>query len=353
MPNYTHLAVQEPSTVTAYVATVQIARGSTNEQQELLCLADHSDSIGLVRVLASTPASTEYGLAVREIAPSTGPIAISSIAGVSVVSPNAGSTWATRPLQSSASDLQMTATPLAGSTWNVRPLQSSAADLQATVTPVAGSTWAVRPLQSSAADLQATVTPVAGSTWAVRPLQSSAADLQMTATPLSGSTWNVRPLQSTAGDLKTASWAFDSTGGGIIGSTKAVISTANGMIVRPATVDSTTFSARIATAGDNTIISSVAGVAIYVYAICVSAWNLAQSTGAGTAGSSGVLLRLQSGTTGANAWQYTYQTSTQFFFDNSIAVSPPNFLFKTAVAAALNCAATSTGAMLNVAAWKE
>lgn len=57
---------------------------------------------------------------------------VSSLAGNVTVSPVAGSTFATRPLQSSAADLQVTATPAAGSTFNVRPLQSSAADLQVT-----------------------------------------------------------------------------------------------------------------------------------------------------------------------------------------------------------------------------
>lgn len=80
------------------------------------------------------------------------------ISGNSTVAPLAGSTWNTRPIQSSAADLQMTATPAAGSTWNVRALQSSAADLQVTATPVAGSTWTTRPIQSSAADLQVTAT---------------------------------------------------------------------------------------------------------------------------------------------------------------------------------------------------
>lgn len=179
---FSNIGVEESSTVTSAVAAVTIARGSTNEKQELLCLADPQSSLGIARVLAAVPGSTEFGLVVRVADPSTGPIAVSSIAGVSVIRPEAGSTFATRPLQSSAGDLQMTATPLAGSTWNVRPLQSSAADLQMTATPVAGSTWNVRPLQSSAADLQMTATPVAGSTWNTRPLQSSAADLQMTAT---------------------------------------------------------------------------------------------------------------------------------------------------------------------------
>jgi hypothetical protein len=57
-----------------------------------------------------------------------------AISGNSTVAPLAGSTWNTRPLQSSAADLQMTATPAAGSTWNVRALQSSAADFQVTAT---------------------------------------------------------------------------------------------------------------------------------------------------------------------------------------------------------------------------
>jgi hypothetical protein len=103
-----------------------------------------------------------------------------TVQGNSTVAPLAGSTWATRPIQSSAADLQMTATPAAGSTWNVRALNSSAADLQATVTPVAGSTWATRPIQSSAADLQMTATPLAGSTWNTRTFCSSRADFLAT-----------------------------------------------------------------------------------------------------------------------------------------------------------------------------
>lgn len=63
------------------------------------------------------------------------------VSGASTVAPLAGSTWNTRPIQSSAADLQMTATPAAGSTWNVRCLQSSAADLncQARVTDNLGN----------------------------------------------------------------------------------------------------------------------------------------------------------------------------------------------------------------------
>lgn len=75
------------------------------------------------------------------------------VSGNSTVAPLAGSTWATRPIQSSAADLQMTATPVAGSTWNTRPIQSSAADLQVTATQSA-AVWTVNigtHIQSSAA----------------------------------------------------------------------------------------------------------------------------------------------------------------------------------------------------------
>lgn len=54
--------------------------------------------------------STQRAFRVTSVdAASTGPIAISSIAGVSVVRPETGSTWSVRPLQSSAADLQVTA----------------------------------------------------------------------------------------------------------------------------------------------------------------------------------------------------------------------------------------------------
>ena len=193
----------------------------------------------------SAPAGNSSAMLIRIVG---GP---SSAADCAIaVQPVAGSTWAVRPLQSSAADLlttvyqstasallvtvyQSTAsallatvTPSAGSTWAVRPLQSSAADLQMTATPAAGSVWTITPAAgyqstsapagnssallvriaggpSSATDCAIAVQPVAGSTWAVRPLQSSAADLQMTATPASGSTWNTRTFCSSQADFLT------------------------------------------------------------------------------------------------------------------------------------------------------
>ena len=383
----------------AYVPMVQPSTGGGGAGSTQVAVS--SGSITVARVLDSSNAavgvadSANNALRVNIVAGSASStqVAVSSVAGtvtvtgtlrstnsvaadlLATVTPSAGSTWAVRPLQSSAADLQVTATPAAGSTWAVRPLQSSAADLQMTATPAAGSTWAVRPLQSSAADLQMTATPAAGSTWAVRPLQSSRADLlvtayqssaaeflvtatlggnlQSTVTSNSGSSGiNVRIIDgpSSAANFKTQSWTFDSTGGGVIGSTKGVTFGVNGLQVRSVAIDSTATGLQLATAGDNTILSSAA-TSIYVYAFSLT--PSLPSTTSPTAGSSAVRLRLQSGTTGATAWQLTYQASTGTTPPIALAVTPPQFLFKTAAGALLNCNATSTGAALSVAAWRE
>ena len=123
MATFRNIGVEESATVTQRVATVQIARGSTNEQQEIMVLGDAESSLGLARILNSTPASTEYGLAVRVVEqPST------------VVSVSTGSV---RVHQSSAADLNVTvagySTVVSVSTGSVRVHQSSAADLNVTV----------------------------------------------------------------------------------------------------------------------------------------------------------------------------------------------------------------------------
>lgn len=264
------------------------------------------------------------------------------------VSPLAGSTWNTRTLQSSAADLQMTATPASGSTWNTRTLQSSAADLQMTATPAAGSTWNVRPLQSSAADLQMTATPLAGSTWNVRALQSSAADLNVTCTPLAGSTWNVRAFCSSAGDFHVVSLAVDGAGNTIETSTRAVgtNSTMRGMSVRSILPDCTTASGLAGTAGDNTLISS-ATTSIYVYAYSLSMPVI--STAAN-------LLRFQGGST-VEIWRIRApqggSTTSNPTFEAHLAVSPPAYLFRTGAALPLVLNTTSSGVSYAVAAWRE
>jgi hypothetical protein len=134
----------------------------------------------------ATPASTRQGLVVRQVdystimTVSTGHVtvdtgsisvsnfstqmAVSSVAGEVFIKPVAGSTFSVRPLQSSAADLQMTATPVAGSTWNVRPLQSSAADLQMTASQNSTATWSIlsRLTTSSGGALEGSTTQPGG-----------------------------------------------------------------------------------------------------------------------------------------------------------------------------------------------
>lgn len=347
---FNNIAVEESSTITAKVATVVIARGSTNEMQEILVIGDPQSSLGLARVVAAAPASTEFGLIVRIAG---GPSSVADLAVRAVLSstiadnqvtvtPAAGSTWAVRPLQSSAADLQMTATPAAGSTWNVRPLQSSAADLQMTATPLAGSTWNVRPIQSSQADLRitayqstaadflATVSPAAGSTWSVRPLQSSAADLQATVTPAAGSTWSVRPLQSSQADLRITAYQSTATDflvtatlGTNLQSTAAPSSNSSGLVVRQVIdVLLTTASSNAFTSSGLVIQSSGAGLRSYVTAYSITTTNAGPTKVAFWDSSGATLLApivlgaLSSGISGVN-----------------LAVGAPAYLFRGASAA--------------------
>lgn len=258
--------------------------------------------------------STQRAVRVTSVdAVSTGPIVISSITGVSIVRPESGSTWAVRALQSSAADLQMTATPAAGSTWAVRPLQSSQADLRMTA------------YQSTAADFQVTVTPVAGSTFNVRPLQSSQADLRATV------------YQSTASDFNAVVRLTTSSGGGVEGSTTTPstggVLGLNVREVQPSGRQSTSILVRVDSAGaSTTLISSVAGLKHCVFAFSVMSTVVGISSCAflsslGTAERWGLLLGTQSsGITGAN-----------------LACTPPGFLFQTNTADPLGFSASSSG----------
>jgi hypothetical protein len=62
---FDNIGLAEPSTITKVVASVTIARGSTTEHQEILCLGDVSSSLAVARVLGSAPPSTTFGLTVR------------------------------------------------------------------------------------------------------------------------------------------------------------------------------------------------------------------------------------------------------------------------------------------------
>lgn len=221
-------------------------------------------------------------------------------------------------------------------------------------TIVAVSNFPVQSTQVAVSNFPVQSTQVSiGTPLVVRSTNSVAADLQMTATPFAGSTWNVRASCSSATDFKTtvtpdsSNWTIqsrntDSTGGGIVGSTKALNVGANGLIVRQGSVDSTTFSGQCSSA--ETQVLSSAATAIYVYAYCLSLLSTAAQ-----------LLRFMNGST-VECWRVRVQggsTTGQMFMTSEMAVSPPAYLFRTAAGNPLLLSATSSGTNVSVAAWRE
>jgi hypothetical protein len=356
----------EPSTVTFELRTVKINQNSTLMHQEIMSLGDPDTSNAIAAVLNAVPASTAWGLVTREAGgtlSSLGGIVV--IQGNSTVAPLAGSTWNVRPVQSSAADLQMTATqgtnpwtiagnstvfPGAGSTWNVRPIQSSAADLQATVTPVAGSTWRTQPgstLWASSAGFHfdsSGAMLVVGSFSAqfsstkadnlVTVYQSSAAELNASVQPIAGSTWRTQPGSTLW--ASSAGFHFDSSGAlqtngqlsGTVGldfntmqSSVAPSSGSSGLIVRQV-IDNL-----ITTASTNAFVSTslviqTSGAALRSY---VTAYSIL-TTNAGPTKiafySSGVVL-----------WPMVLAAISSAVTGVNLAVSPPGYLFRTIGAA--------------------
>lgn len=65
MATFSNAPGMNPSTIDFRLGTVTIARGSTNELQELICLADPDSSNAVAKISAGALASTTFGLAVR------------------------------------------------------------------------------------------------------------------------------------------------------------------------------------------------------------------------------------------------------------------------------------------------
>jgi hypothetical protein len=157
---FNNLGLQEPSTITARVATVTVSRGSTTEHQEIMVLGDPESSNGLARILNTVPASTDWGVVVRPVGAST-TVNVSSLGGVVAVQQNS-TVW---QVQVGGYSTTANISSVAG-VVTVAP-QSSAWQVQVTnqstivaVSSVAGN---VRVVNSSAADLL--VSAVQNGTW--------------------------------------------------------------------------------------------------------------------------------------------------------------------------------------------
>lgn len=67
MPTFSHISGAEPSTVTFKLATVAQTRNSSAMHQEIMALGDPDTSNAIAAVLNAVPASTAWGLAVRQV----------------------------------------------------------------------------------------------------------------------------------------------------------------------------------------------------------------------------------------------------------------------------------------------
>lgn len=94
MATFSNIDGEESATVTFRVATVQITRGSTDEQQEILVLGDPESSVAIARVSSIAPASSDAGLVVRQVGHST-TVNVSSLAGAVIVRSSAADFAAT------------------------------------------------------------------------------------------------------------------------------------------------------------------------------------------------------------------------------------------------------------------
>ena len=101
MPTFTNIDGEESATVTFRVGSVQVARGTTNEEQEIICLGDPDSSNALAAVLGAAPASTAWGLVVRQLDSTvvvTGystTVNVSSLAGPVIVRSSAADAFVT------------------------------------------------------------------------------------------------------------------------------------------------------------------------------------------------------------------------------------------------------------------
>jgi hypothetical protein len=247
-------------------------------------LADRDASTQVAAILGSAPASTSYGLVTRDL--STGPYAISSVGGIVTIS--------TGPF-------------VISSVGGVVAISTGPYSISSVAGVVTISTG---PYSISSIVGVSIVRPEAGSTWTTKSL------------------------------------TFDSTGGGVIGSTKAINVGANGLLVRQGSVDSTFASAQAASSGDVTVLTSAA-TQIYVFAVSLAvASTLVAVKSRFLSGSTTLLWQTVIGSAVSTSASYPIVPYT-------ISVPPPAYLFRTAAGAALVLNATSSGVNYAVSAWRE
>ena len=321
MPTFTNLDIEESATVTARVASVQIARGSTNEEQEILCLGDPDTSNAIAAVTASAPASTRWGLNVRIAG---GPSSVADLA-VRAVLPSTYGDHGLRVLQSSAADLNVTVAGYS-TTVNVSSVagavivRSSAADAIVTVK------------NSTIGELLASVQQNS-TTWAVQiPTSQSVQAKNSTIGDLLASVQQNSTVWFTQTMLRTSS------GGNLEGSSVGVAQGVLGLHVRqaPSSIQTVGVSTAGATSTNTELVSSQANP-ISVWSYSITSTVIAAST-----------ISFRS-SLGAVIWPLVLGTGSSGITGANLSANPPDPLFRTVANTALTFHVPTAGAEYHIA----
>jgi hypothetical protein len=312
MATLNHIGGAEPSTLTFKVRTVTQNQNSSVMHQEVLTLGDAESTIGLARVLAAKPASTEYGLVVREAA--------------SVF--NIGSTAADNAVAISGNS-----TVFQGGSWTVRAtLSSTSADNPVSIsgnsTVVQGTNpWIVSP--NSTGFVKAAGFSVDSSNYLnVKDTPASTSWVTLAGFAVDSSNFlNVKQDANTR--LNIGSTAADNAVLATIGtnlqSSVAGSSNSSALLVRPI-IDNVLTSASTSALAASTsfsVQSSAASLRSYVTAYSIMTTNAGPTT-----------VKFMSGST--LLWPMQFAAVSSAISGANLAVSAPAYLFRTKTAGPLS-----------------
>lgn len=318
MATFSRIAIDEPTTVDKNAATVQMDRGGTLEEQEIIVIGDCESTVAIARVSTGVP-STHAGLITR------------SLTYQSSQADNRATVY-----QSTAGDLNVTAAQ--GGTWNIGTVTtvSSLAGIvtvgeYSTAAPAANSTGLVvriaspstGPFQMSSLGGRvevgeySTATPATGSTGLiVRVASPSTGPFQMSSL---GGVVNVQQNSTVWQGQVTIK---DSSGVNVPASTALPVNGAVGLHVRQVypTILSTAFSTIGNGSTSSTVVSSAAGVRHKVFAYSITSTVQAVNSLSFASGLSNVI------------WTMQHQSVSSGISGANLAVTPPAWLFATAAA---------------------
>ncbi len=320
MPTFNSISGAEPSTTSFRVATVTMTRNSTLAHQEILSIGDPDTTNALAAVLNTTPGSTAWALAVREVAPST-TVQVSSVGGAVVVRSSAANALVS-VYQSTAADLNVT---VAG--YSTTAAISSVSGRVATM-PLS-TLWASSAgfhFDSSGA-LQ-TVASFTGSTTVVVNGNTSSNSSMYLSVRLTNGTQFLDVASdyidgSTYSTLSGAGLAFNNGSN----ATFRVVGTTTPLPVREYSASSLQSTTTIVTSSNSTavyaLISSVAGNVHKVHGYFV---------GCSTSGNPSTLVFMSS--LAIDRWSILLGSG---YSAANMVVNPPSFIFRTDNQNALNC----------------